>query len=249
MEKWFTAFSEFTGNIDKPCIDANTMNLVKYFISSNAAYKEINNKYLRALLQVARIKMPGLNSFTESILPDVVKKVRILIGEKLRQSSVVILIVDIWSTAQMADFMGLAAMVCNKNLEKECYVIGMERMPGSHNAKNIQQTIELITNDNDDDGIKDLEKYENEKLQYMEKKLALDLEEEIWTTNNRSSLEIEEENAIFNYSVPSFTQVDNELGEIVKDMQILNLEAQLKGEILSDVNSESENGDKNEYLN
>ena len=287
MEKWFTAFSEFTGNIDKPCIDANTMNLVKYFISSNAAYKEIKNKYLRALLQVARIKMPGLNSFTESILPDVVKKVRILIGEKLRQSSVVILIVDIWSTAQMADFMGLAAMVCNKNLEKECYVIGMERMPGSHNAENIQLTIELITNqydfdkskikgivcdegsslvrlfgqifddddddddddENYDDGIKDMEKYENEKLLYMEKKLALDLEETIGTTNNGSSLEIEEENAIFNYSVPSFTQVDNELGEIVKDMQILNLETQLKGEILSDVNSESENGDKNEYLN
>ena len=78
----------------------------------------------------------------------------------------------------------------------------------------------------------------------MEKRLEIDLEEEIGTYNNRSALEIEEENAIFNYSVPSFTQIDNELGEIVKDMQILNLEAQLKGDSLSDVNSESENGEK-----
>ena len=136
MEKWLTAFDSYNDNEDKPSIYSNTLNLVKNFMSTNAAYNEIQNKYLRAILKEAKIKVPCISSFKDTILPEVAKKLRFLIVEKLRQSMVIISIVDIWSTSQMAGFMGLAAMLCKRNFEKECYVIGMERMPGSHNAEN-----------------------------------------------------------------------------------------------------------------
>jgi hypothetical protein len=36
------------------------------------------------------------------------------------------------------DFMGVAANIINKNFQKTTIVIGLEMMPGSHNAKNIK---------------------------------------------------------------------------------------------------------------
>ena len=75
-----------------------------------------------------------------------IKQVKKVITEKLNKATVVNLIVDIWSNSQMTDFMGLAAMLLNDNFEKECFVIGLERMPRSHNAENIKATIENIVN-------------------------------------------------------------------------------------------------------
>jgi hypothetical protein len=76
----------------------------------------------------------------------VIKQVKTVITEKLNKATVVNLILDIWSNSQMTEFMGLAAMLLNDNFEKECFVIGLERMPGSHNAENIKATIESIVN-------------------------------------------------------------------------------------------------------
>ena len=46
----------------------------------------------------------------------------------------------------MTDFIGLAANCSYSNLEKECFVFGMTRMRGSHNAENIKFAIEEIIN-------------------------------------------------------------------------------------------------------
>ena len=83
---------------------------------------------------MAGLKMPCSKTFKNKIMPEVIQKVKNSINSKLNKAAVVILIVDIWSNAQMTDFMGLAAMVSYENMEKECFVIGLQRMPGSENC-------------------------------------------------------------------------------------------------------------------
>ncbi|CAF1064463.1 unnamed protein product, partial [Brachionus calyciflorus] len=51
----------------------------------------------------------------------------------------------------MNDFIGLAAMITINNFDKECLVIGFEKMVGPHNAENIKKMIELIVNSYDFD--------------------------------------------------------------------------------------------------
>ena len=48
------------------------------------------------------------------------------------------------TNGQMTPFMGLAAMITDENLKKECFVLGIERMYGKHDAENIKKTIEII---------------------------------------------------------------------------------------------------------
>jgi hypothetical protein len=120
--------------------------LVLYFISSNAATCELQNIYLRMLLETAQIKMPALNSFNDSILPMVYDQLIKHINFKLREAYGICLIVDIWSSSQMVDLLGLAATIMYKNFEFECLVIGLDRMIGSHNAENIKIAIVKIIN-------------------------------------------------------------------------------------------------------
>jgi hypothetical protein len=98
------------------------------------------------LLNEANIKIPGPKTFNRTILPDFINKVKRIINQKLNVATIFVLIVDIWSNSQMTDFMGLDCMISNEHFEKECFVIGLERMPGSHNAENIKATIESIIN-------------------------------------------------------------------------------------------------------
>ena len=130
------------------------MNLIKWFLSSNAALNELQNEHLIKVFNEANLDMPSMNSFTEVILPNVLRQVKGLIEEKLRLACVIILITDIWSSSQMADFLALSVMICYDNFEKECYTIGLKRMPGSHNAENVKITIELIINEYDFDKTK-----------------------------------------------------------------------------------------------
>lgn len=120
-------------------------------MSSNAAIEELKNPYLVKILKKAGIKAPGTKAFTREILPNAIKKLKEVINRKLNEAYVIILIVDIWSDFQMNDFIGLAAMMSNKYLDKECFVIGLEKMIGSHNAENIKKMIEMIVNTYDFD--------------------------------------------------------------------------------------------------
>ena len=128
-------------------VTAIQMDLIKYFLSSNQAASELQNTYLISLLNmIDGIKIPATKSFATTLLPNIIKKLQIALGDKLKIGKYVILIVDIWTTPQMADFLGLGACIINSNFEKEFYVIGITRMPGAHNSENIQIAIESIIN-------------------------------------------------------------------------------------------------------
>jgi hypothetical protein len=95
-------------------------------------------------MERAGIKMPCDKTFKTTILPEVMEKVTNEINRKLNEAKTITLITDCWTNGQMTPFMGLAAMITDENLKKECFVLGIERMYGKHDAENIKKTIEII---------------------------------------------------------------------------------------------------------
>jgi len=108
----------------------------------------IDNIYLKELLKKAGITVCA-KTVKNTILPEMVKKVKITLEEKLNKAIHIILIVDLWSNKQMTGFCGLAAMVTYENFERECFVIGLQRIYKRHTAENIKAVFEEIVNEYD----------------------------------------------------------------------------------------------------
>ena len=119
------------------------MNVIKYFISSNSAFTQLENEHLRKIL---KIKLPSNKSFSDVLLPQVMELVYSAINDKLHKASSIFLISDIWTNKPMYDFMGLAASLTNEAFDKEIVVIGMKLMEGNHCAENIQTAIQALVN-------------------------------------------------------------------------------------------------------
>jgi len=90
--------------------------------------------------------MPHEKSFMETIIPKVVRKGKLKIEELLRQATSITLLIDLWDSKQMIDFMGTCAALIFPDMSRKLIVIGIERMPGDghHNAENIGLTLEKI---------------------------------------------------------------------------------------------------------
>ena len=144
LGSWFNAYdnhnSRFSNGFE---INQDILKLVKYFISSNTAFKELNNHFLRDLITC---KIPCTETFSNTIIKKVLEILRNEIKIKLNEAKNFCLISDIWSNKQMLAFMGLEAIVINKNFEKELLVIGMIEMPLRHCAEDIKKAIENIVN-------------------------------------------------------------------------------------------------------
>jgi len=122
------------------------MDIVKYFITSNAAAVELENEHLRNFMNRYNVKLPNRKSFTNELIPSLVKNLKVKIELKLQEGFSITLIVDIWSSHQMADFIGLCACIIDKYFNKKLLVLGFTRMPGPHTAENIKIAIESIVN-------------------------------------------------------------------------------------------------------
>ena len=92
--------------------------------------------------------MPHEKSFMETIIPKVVRKGKLKIEELLRQATSITLLIDLWDSKQMIDFMGTCAALIFPDMSRKLIVIGIERMlgDGHHNAENIGLTLEKIVN-------------------------------------------------------------------------------------------------------
>lgn len=90
------------------------------------------------------IQLPNRKSFTDDFVPALVEKAKRKIELHLQEAFSITLIVDIWDSAQMADFIGLCASITTKHFKKKLLVLGLERMPGPHTAENIKIAIEQI---------------------------------------------------------------------------------------------------------
>jgi len=58
---------------------------------------------------------------------------------------------DLWTSANMSDYMGIAAALTYDLSKKELIVIGFDRMVGNHTAENIKLAIEKLINNYDFD--------------------------------------------------------------------------------------------------
>ena len=78
----------------------------------------------------------------------VVRKGKLKIEELLRQATSITLLIDLWDSKQMIDFMGTCAALIFPDMSRKLIVIGIERMlgDGHHNAENIGLTLEKIVN-------------------------------------------------------------------------------------------------------
>ena len=125
-------------------IDADTLLLIKCFFSSNVSHSSLENKYQRINLN----KVICTKSFDETILPEVYKKLRTKLEEKLHNAEDICLMSDIQTAKQNSDFIGLETAVMKENFTIEVFVADMMRMPGNtHNAENIKKAIEMMVKD------------------------------------------------------------------------------------------------------
>ncbi len=151
-KKWYSAFQSSSGTKRKQpkVIDEQHLLLAKYFISSNTSLCELANPFLKKLLGNA-LKLPGVFSFRNTVLPSLMNSLYTLLGARLNEAESICLIVDIWTNNVNSDFIGLAAVITDPKLSRELHVIDMMRMPGPHSAEVIKFSIEHMVNKYDFD--------------------------------------------------------------------------------------------------
>ena len=147
LDEWFKEYETYK-QPKKTVIDDTNLKLIKYFISSNVALKELKNKWLRELISVE--VLPGPHSFRKRILPEVYKRLRQEIELRLKEASSICLLTDLWCNFQNTDFIGICATLMYPSFEKEILVIDMMKMLGKkHSAENIKSAIESMVNINE----------------------------------------------------------------------------------------------------
>ena len=89
----------------------------------------------------------GTKSFDETILPEVYRKLKNKLKEKINNAEDICLITDICTAKKNSDFIGLVTALMNENFTREVFVANMMRMPGnSHTAEYIKEAIETMIN-------------------------------------------------------------------------------------------------------
>ena len=146
-KEWVDSYDLSHAEINnKISISTDVIRIVRYFITSNSAASEFDNPSFKDLLKNSSLPKFCSKTFSEVILKAVFTKVQAEIEILLQNAESVCLISDIWSSKQMLDFMGVAVNLIYDNFERETIVIGLDLMPGIHNAENIKIALENIVN-------------------------------------------------------------------------------------------------------
>jgi hypothetical protein len=92
------------------------MLIIKNFVTSNTSHSNLENQYLRLLLG----KVIGTKTFSDTIFPDVFKKLRNKFLNILDNADDICLMSDIWTAKQNSD---LKALSCNneRKFKKKCF--------------------------------------------------------------------------------------------------------------------------------
>ena len=87
------------------------------------------------------MSVPSFRNFRYNTLKKVFEKLHDIFEKKIMDCKMVALIVDIWKSITMADYVAVAALIVNSKLEREVVVLGMEKPEGSHIAADVQKAI------------------------------------------------------------------------------------------------------------
>jgi hypothetical protein len=80
--------------------------LIKFFVTSNLALKQLENVYLRKCLK-DEIKMPCIKTFKFTYLVEVFNKMKCLISEKCKEATYITLVPDGWSDDLNSHYLGI----------------------------------------------------------------------------------------------------------------------------------------------
>ena len=144
-DNWYSKYIGARGVTKENIIPPKRFSLILYYITSNTALKELENPNLVNALDPS-IKCIKTDSFRNTILPDILKKLKNAFSIKLKSAVTVSLIVDIWTNAMNSSYLALGAAITNISLEREVMVIGMIKMEDEHSAENVKKAIEAIIN-------------------------------------------------------------------------------------------------------
>ncbi len=136
--------------LTKPLVSHKQMIFIQYICSSNVALSEVQNPFLNELLRPL-FTVPSFKTARSVMLPEVYHHLCKLIEKRLNSAKTVSLMADLWTSANMSDYMGIAAALTYDLSKKELIVIGFDRMVGNHTAENIKLAIEKLINNYDFD--------------------------------------------------------------------------------------------------
>jgi len=131
--------------IAKPLVTAKQLIFIQYLCSSNVALGEVRNPFLNELLRPL-FDIPSFKTVRSVLLPEVFSNLMKLIAQKLDKAKTVSLMADLWTSANMSDYIGIAATLTYDLTKKDILVIGFDRMVGTHTAPNIKVAIEKVVN-------------------------------------------------------------------------------------------------------
>lgn len=145
--EWYILYKKKSKNSQEKVLSDQTLNLMKYFISSDTALEQLNNKFLRKVF-LPDLKVFSVWTFRYKILPAVILKLKESIQSKLQLADCVTLVTDGW-TGQFSniEYMALCAQTINNSWEIELIVVGMVEMVNGHSAEEVKIAIEKMVNE------------------------------------------------------------------------------------------------------
>jgi len=106
-KQWYDSYVKRKHNVSSPFGISKTKSyLIKFFIPSNLALKQLENVYLRKCLK-DEIKIPCIKTFKFSYLGEVFSKMRSLISEKCKEATYITLVPDGWSDDLNSHYLGI----------------------------------------------------------------------------------------------------------------------------------------------
>lgn len=161
---WYTMYCNRNGKKSKNYLSDKMLNLVKYIISSNASLNELENSFLRNLV-IDELTLASTRTFKHDFLPQIMKKLKSAIEEKLNEAIYITLIPDGWTSLNRTEFLGktfifvivkasslkiynlgLGAQLADMFFETEKVTLGFEEIIGGHTSENIKKAIQNIIN-------------------------------------------------------------------------------------------------------
>ena len=144
-KSWYDLYIKRTRSSSK-LISDESLKVVKYFISSDTALDQMNNIFLREILD-PKIKIYSFFTFRYKILDAVINQMYKEIERRLNEAEAITLLTDGW-TGQFnnVEYIGLGAQLINHSFEKELIIIGMLELENGHSAVETKKAIESMVN-------------------------------------------------------------------------------------------------------
>lgn len=125
-------------------LDHDTLDMVKFYLSSDVAWQALENVYLRSYLTRHGMYWPPEGSFINNVLPRVIYNLKSILEYNLQNCEYINLIVYVWDPNQLTNLIGVCASILDSNFEKKLIVIGFRRMTVGISAESIKPIIENI---------------------------------------------------------------------------------------------------------